>query len=206
MQVALGLKAHSGWSCLVVVGAAGSGYKIVDRRRIELIEPGTSSWAAQPYHAAEHLEPGQARDVVKRGTEAARRVALREMQAAVRRSRELRHDVVACGLLLPEPMPEWSTEQILSVHFRMHKAEGVLFPDALARAADGCGIRLVGVREKRLWEEAEKALATARGKLVATITALGKATGPPWGKDQKVAALAAMIALSGAEDGDRKRR
>jgi len=172
-----------------------AGYHVIDRRRIELVEQGTGSWAAQPYHAADGMDPDKARDIVSRGIEAARRVAVKEMQAAVKRSRELQHDIVACAVLVPEPMPDWSTAEILSVHFRMHKAEGVLFPDALAKAANACGLNLVAVREKRLWEEAEEELAIARSTLMERIAALGKAAGPPWGKDQKTAALAAMIAL-----------
>ena len=196
-RVAFGLKAHSGWSVLVVLGEREAGYEIIDRRRISLLEEDTASWAAQPaYHAAEGLEPNNAADTVKRGIEAARRAAIRELQAAVKRSRERQHDIVACAVLVPEPMPDWSTAQILSVHFRMHKAEGVLFPDALAKAALACGLELVAVREKRLWEEAEKELALTRSALVSTIATLGKAAGPPWGKDQKSAALAAMVALS----------
>jgi len=195
VRVAFGLKAHSGWSALVVLGAGDAHYQVIDRRRIELVEVGTASWARQPYHAAQGLGPDEARDIVKRGIEAARRVAVKEMQAAVKRSRELQHEIVACALVLPEPMADWSTEEILAVHFRMHKAEGVLFPDALARAAAAVGLDLVAVREKRLWEDAEKALATARSTLMTKISALGKAAGPPWGKDQKNAALAAMIAL-----------
>ncbi len=195
VRVAFGLKAHSGWSCLVVLGAEDAGYRVIDRRRIELVEEGTASWAAQPYHAAERSDPKEALDIVRRGIEAARRVAAEEMRAAVQRSRELQHDMVACAVLVPEPMPDWSTDEILSVHFRMHKAEGVLFPDALARAADACGLNLVAVREKRLWEEAEKELVIARSALMDRIAALGKAAGPPWARDQKSAALAAMIAL-----------
>jgi hypothetical protein len=195
LRVAYGLKAHSGWSALVVLGAVGAGYHVVDRRRIELVEENTASWAAQPYHAAKRSDAHEAESIVRRGIEAARRAAVKEMQAAQKRSRELEHDVVACAVLMPEPMPDWSTEAILSVHFRMHKAEGVLFPDALARAAAACGLHLVAVREKLLWERAEKELATARSALMNRIAALGKAAGPPWGKDQKSAALAAMIAL-----------
>jgi hypothetical protein len=33
--------------------------------------------------------------------------------------------------------------------------------------------------------------------LLKRVAALGKSVGPPWGKDQKDAALAAMIALQG---------
>ena len=90
-------------------------------------------------------------------------------------------------------MPDWRTEEILAVHFRMHKAEGVLFPDALVRGAEACGLRLAAVREKLLWERAEKELAIARSALMKKIAGLGQAAGPPWGKDQKIAALAAMI-------------
>jgi hypothetical protein len=93
-------------------------------------------------------------------------------------------------------MPEWSTEEILAVHFRMHKAEGVLFPDALARAAEACGLNLIRVPEKRLWEEAEKSLEVKHETLSETVASLGKVAGPPWGKDQKSAALAAMIAFA----------
>jgi hypothetical protein len=201
IRVALGLKAHSGWACLVVLGAVGAGYHLIDRRRIELVEESTASWAAQPYHAADRFDPDEARNIVKLGIDAARRAAVKEMQAAVTRSRELQHDLVACAVLVPEPMPDWTTEEILAVHFRMHKAEGVLFPDALASGAEACGLHLAAVREKLLWERAEKELAIARNALMKKLAALGKAAGPPWGKDQKNAALAAMIGL-GKPHGD----
>jgi hypothetical protein len=192
MRVAFGMKAHSGWAALVVVGKRRGGLVVVDRRRIELVE---EAWAKQPYHAAEDLKPDAARDLVERGVEAARRIAVREMRAAVKRERE--NEVAACAVLVADPMPDWSTDEILAVHFRMHKAEGVLFRDALVRAAKACGLRLVAVPEKLLTKHAERVLGTPVSALVKTITALGKSVGPPWGKDQKDAALAALVALQG---------
>jgi hypothetical protein len=94
-------------------------------------------------------------------------------------------------------MPDWTVDEILAVHFRMHKAEGVLFRDALARAARACGLRLLGIPEKQLDEHVERALATSVNSLRKTIASLGKSVGPPWGKDQKDASLAAMVALQG---------
>jgi hypothetical protein len=94
-------------------------------------------------------------------------------------------------------MPDWTVDEILAVHFRMHKAEGVLFRDALAGAARSCRLKLLEVPEKQLDEQAERALATSVSSLRKTIASLGKSVGPPWGKDQKDAALAAMIALQG---------
>ena len=197
MKVAFGMKAHSGWAALVVLGTRSGELQVVDRYRMELVEKNEASWAKQPYHAAERLDAGDARDLVRRGLAAARRIAVREMRTAVKRAREAGHEVTVCAVLVVDPMPDWTVDEILAVHFRMHKAEGVLFRDALARAARACDLRLIGIPEKQLDEHAERALATSVNSLRKTIASLGKSVGPPWGKDQKDASLAAMIALQG---------
>ena len=194
VNVAFGLKAHSGWAALVVLGAGDGRLEVVDRRRVELVQEG---WAKQPYHAAEGRSRREAREMVERGLQAARQGAMRELRAAVRRAQEGGHGVTACAVLMGQPMPAWSVEEILAVHFRMHKAEGVLFRDVLARAATECGLRTVEIPEKQLPDYAERALATPSSTLLKKVLALGKSVGPPWGKDQKDAALAAMIALRG---------
>lgn len=194
MKVAFGMKAHSGWAALVVVGKCDNSLLIVDRRRIELVE---DEWAKQPYHAAEDLKPHAARDVVKRGVEAAHRIAVREIRAAVKREEERENKIAGCAVLVADPMPDWSTDEILAVHFRMHKAEGVLFRSALVRAAEACGLRLVAIPEKLLTKHAATVLRTPPSDLVKNVTALGKSVGPPWGRDQKDAALAALVALQG---------
>ena len=197
MNVAFGMKAHSGWAALVAVGARGGELQVVDRCRMELVEKHDASWAKQPYHAAQRLSAGEARDLVRRGLAAAHRMAIREMRAAVQRAGEAGHDVAACAVLVVDPMPDWTVAEILAVHFRMHKAEGVLFRDALARAADACGLRFVGIAERQLDAQAERALASSLSDVRRTLASLGKAVVPPWGKDQKDASLAAMIALQG---------
>jgi len=192
MNVVFGLKAHSGWAALVVLGRQKEDFVVVDRRRLELVE---NEWARQPYHAAEGLKSEMARDLVERGIAAAHKIAVREMRAALKREVDRKNDVGACAVLVGSPMPDWSVDEILAVHFRMHKAEGVLFRDALVHAAKECKVKAVEIPEKELLNHAEHELQTPAGKLTAQITALGKAVGPPWGKDQKEAALAALIAL-----------
>src|SRR5215467_398943 len=105
MNVAFGMKAHSGWAALVVVGERDGGLVVADRRRIELVE---DEWAKQPYHAAEDLNPDAARDVVKRGVEVARRIAILEMRAAVKRELKRENEVTSCAVLVGAPMPDWS--------------------------------------------------------------------------------------------------
>jgi len=193
-DAAFGFKAHSGWAALVVLGRRNGSLQVLERSRLELVE---ENWAKQPYHAAEGLETAEASKLVKRGIDAARRIALRELRNAVKRTREHGFEVSACGLLVGSPMPDWSVAEILAVHFRMHKAEGVLFRDVLAKAAEACELRLAAIPEKTLPEYAETALGTGASTLSLQVAALGKTVGAPWSKDQKDAALAAMIALKG---------
>ncbi|HEY2963538.1 MAG TPA: hypothetical protein VGJ37_14040 [Pyrinomonadaceae bacterium] len=192
MEVVFGLKAHSGWAALVVLGKSGSNYSVVDRCRLELVE---EEWAKQPYHAAEELPPKEARDLVKRGIQAAQQIARHELRGALKRERDRGNEVVACAVLTGTPMPAWSIDQIIAVHFRMHQAEGVLFREALSEAAKACGLKLVTLPEKTLLQQAENLLRTPTNDLTKTIAALGKSAGPPWAKDQKDATLAALVAL-----------
>ena len=53
MKVSFGLKPHSGWAALVVLGTDAGNLQVLDRRRIELVEDDGTEWAKQPYHAAE---------------------------------------------------------------------------------------------------------------------------------------------------------
>ncbi|HLA10602.1 MAG TPA: hypothetical protein VJ023_08395 [Pyrinomonadaceae bacterium] len=197
MEVAFGIKAHSGWAAQVVLGIRSDELQVVDRYRVELVEKDDASWAKQPYHAAESLNASDARDLVKRSIAKARRIAVREMRAAIRRACGEGHEIAVCALLVVDTMPDWTIDEILAVHFRMHKAEGLLFREALDYAARACGLRFLGIPEKELEVYAERALTTSVTSLRRTIALLGKSVGPPWGKDQKDASLAAVIALKG---------
>ena len=192
MRVAFGLKAHSGWAALVVLGDDGHELTVVDRRRIELVE---EQWAKQPYHAAAELERSDAHSLVKRGVDAAYRIALAEMKAAVERERKRKNDVAGCSVVVGSPMPGWSTDEIFAVHFRMHKAEGALFQNALLRAAEKCKLNTLPVLDKELMAQASSQLGMRADLLVKKIAALGKPIGAPWGRDQKDAALVALMAL-----------
>ena len=193
MKVAFGLKAHSGWAALIVLGSEDGEIVVVDRRRIELVE---EEWQKQPYHPAEELESNEARRVEGRGVKSAYKISRKEISAAVKRAERVGHRVVGCGVLMGESMPDWTVAQILAVHFRMHKAEGVLFREALATGAEENKLKVIRVPEKELYEFAARLLGHSALTLHAQVAALGKAIGPPWGRDQKDSAVAALIALN----------
>lgn len=200
MKVALGLKAHSGWAALVSVGRERGTLVVSTRRRIELVD---EAWAKQPYHAAEALEPEPARLLVARGIAMTRRLAVEEIRAALDEEQRKQNAVGACAVLVGTPMPPWTVDEILAVHVRMHKAEGVLFRDVLVYAATECALTLITIPEKQLYALAQKALVVPAARLSTQIVALGATVGAPWGKDQKDAALAALIALEGKAQGAR---
>ncbi|HYV20955.1 MAG TPA: hypothetical protein VFC25_18215 [Verrucomicrobiae bacterium] len=199
-KVVLGLKAHSGWAALVALGFRrpgareldGAGAQVVERRRLDLFEKG-SEWVKAPYHAAESLKPEEARRMVDRGVAAAHRNAARALRETVSRLRAAGHDPVACAILVGTSMPSWTTDEILAVHFRMHKAEGVLWRDALASGAKDAGLAVVPVPEKELQEIAPDVLHESWSAVTARVDAFRKAVGAPWGKDQKDAAIAALV-------------
>ena len=197
MKVAFGLKAHSGWAALVVIGENNGGFVVVDRQRITLAE---EDWARQPYHAAENLPRESARDLVKRGIADANRMALLSLKTALKQEHQRNHEVKGCGVLVNDPMPQWTTDEILAVHFRMHKAEGVMFRSALVDAARKCKLRLFAIHEKSLKINAAEVLGVKSEAIDLTLRALGEGIGPPWTKDQKDAALAAMVALKSASE------
>ena len=192
MKVAFGLKAHSGWASLILLGVDNDHFEVIDRRRLELVE---EEWAKQPYHAAEELEAKEARQVVKRGISAAHLHAKRTIRDSVKRAEKQGHRIVGCAVLMGESMPDWTVEQILAVHFRMHKAEGVLFREALAAAARYAKLEVIEVPDKTLDQFAGQSLGISSSKLAERVSSLGKSIGAPWSKDQKDATVAAMIAL-----------
>jgi hypothetical protein len=93
-------------------------------------------------------------------------------------------------------MLRWSTDEILAVHVRMHQAEGELFREVLVAGARSCGLIVTLLREKSALDDAAAMLSVTRIDLEARVAALGKTVGPPWGKDQKEAATAAIVALN----------
>ncbi len=192
MQIGMGLKAHSGWAVLVAVGETGGEIQVVDRRRIELVDPAEASWAKQPYHAGERLSMDKTKGVVQKGIAAANREARQQIKAISRWATKQGHQIAGCGILVGSTMPNWTIDEIFAVHVRMHKAEGVLFPQALAAAARALGLRTLEIPEKDLTAIALERLSRTE---LENLEELRREIGPPWGKDQKSAAMAALIAV-----------
>src|SRR3989454_9996637 len=197
MRVAFGLKARTGRAALVAGAGGGHEPQLVERSQIQLLPDG----AFAPYHAAEGLAPEDARESVRQSIAAAHRLAASGIREAARRVAEAGHDLCGCAVLGGTGMPDWSTDGILAVHGRMHKAEGELFRDVLVAGARACGLGLTTLPAKSAPGDATNKLGLTRARLDAHLATLGRSAGPPWGKDQKEAAAAALVALKRAKRG-----
>jgi hypothetical protein len=184
---AIGFRAHSGWAAAVALANAPGGPMVVMRRRIEMRERGASG-PSQPYHAAVGLEIGEAEQLVAECARRAAAVAASGLLLMVQELWQLGHRVVGCGLLLGSGRPLPPLEKILGAHPLLHTAEGVLFREALREASAKCGLPVTAVPERLLAEELKRKAAD-----------LGKAIGPPWRQDEKLAAAAAWLALGGRQ-------
>ena len=188
-KVALGFKPRTGRAVLVVLSAEA----VIDRAEVALLPRGEMA----PYHAAEGKSPADAHKHVVDAVARAKKLARKAVEDAAKRCTDAGHDVKGAGVLVGTGMPEWTTEQILAVHVRMHKAEGEMFRDILVEAARLCGFDPVTLPDKSAIDAAAKSLRITRAKMDARLGALGKAAGPPWGQYQREAAAAALAALEG---------
>jgi hypothetical protein len=193
-RVALGFKARTGKAILVMLAAGERGPEVFERAEVALLPQGEFA----PYHAAEELEPEAARKHVARSIATAQGLATNAIRSAAQRCADAQHQVCGCGLLVGAGRPNWTTDEILAVHFRMHKAEGELFRDVLVEGARACGIELTTLPQKSAIDAAAKKLRMTRARLDAELAVLGKSAGPPWGAHQKEAAAAALVVLKQA--------
>ncbi len=196
-HAALGFRAHSGWAALVVVAGPPRSPAVIDRRRIQLVDPGIPG-SKQPYHAAQNLDLKKAEEVVRRSTKQARRLARRALRAVMDDLREKGHDLVGCGILLGSGRPATTLAATLASHALIHTAEGELFRGALTHASEHHDLPVTGVRERELYARAAAELRVPADKLRNRVSEMGRAIGPPWTQDEKHATLVGWLALTAA--------
>jgi hypothetical protein len=181
VRAALGLSIHTGWAAAVVAAGDLDAPQIVLREELELLgDP-----QRFVYHRAAEGPPTDAeRSIAAAAREAARR-ARDALEALQTKAADAGARLVCCSLvakLTPMPGP---LSAVLAAHPKLHTAEACLYRDTLAQAARALALKVEIVPPDR-------ALASATAQ---QLKRAGAAAGRPWGKDQKLAALAAWMTL-----------
>ena len=198
--VTVGLRAHTGWAVAVSLAGPPDGPVVVDRRRLDLTDP---ELPRQAFHVAADLDRAAAADLVERAAASAEVIAERALRQLVAELRAGGHRVAGTGVALGRGRPPGTLDRILASHPAMHAAEGELYREVLVRAGESCALPVTGVPERDLPGHAAAGLGIPVSELRLRLVELGRACGPPWGQDQRSAALAAWLALLAAGDHDR---
>jgi len=193
-QVAVGFRAHTGWAAAVTLAGPPRSPSVIDRRRLELRDP---AMPLQVYHAARPLGAGEAGDLIRRASEATGAMAERSLRALIGELERAGHEVFGAGLVLGGSWPPAMTTEAKLSHAGAHAAEGQVHREALIRASEACGLTVTGVAERALYARGAKTFGIAEVELRERVVELGRELGPPWGQDQKAAALVAWLALAG---------
>ncbi len=197
---AMGLRVHSGWAALVVMGGTVREPSVIERRRIVIADAAIAG-SKQPFHAAEAMDLKKAEAHIDRCKASTWKIAREALRTTIEEMRAQGHEVSLCGLLLASGRPVGTLAEALSSHSMLHTAEGQFYRDALREASEHLRVPVIGVREKELFAQAAKTLRVAEDQLRRRIGEMGKAIGPPWSQDEKFAALVAWMVLKAGNKG-----
>ena len=204
-QAAVGFRVHSGWSAAVAVSLEKGAPVVLARQRIHLVETFTYEFR-QPYHTAEKMLGGQAREFISQMQLEARRLAYRAIRELLSRTREQGVKLTRCGLLLASGRALPELDKILASHALIHTADGELFREGILHAIARCGLEDFRVKEKELLDRAGRMLRIKPNALMRRVTELGRSVGSPWSQDEKFATLAAWLALATPSNNNSKKR
>jgi hypothetical protein len=188
------MRVHSGWAALVVMGGTSRAPRVLARRRIVIFDaaiPGLK----QPFHAAEGMELKKAEAHIARCKSSTRKMSREAFGVVVKELRVQGHDVMGCGLLLASGRPVGTLAEALGSHAMLHTAEGQFYREALREASEHFAVPVMGVREKELFVRATETLRLSERDIRRRVGEMGKAIGPPWSQDEKLAAVVAWMVL-----------
>lgn len=135
---------------------------------------------SQPYHDAVGLAPPEAERLIAAAEEGAALRATADLEAVVGQLAQKGLVVTAAGVMARHYRLPPTIDAILRSHTSCHAAEGRMTVDALLEACQRVGLPVVAVPELVIDPRVEP---------------VGKLLGPPWRKEQKLAATAALHAL-----------
>jgi hypothetical protein len=181
----VGVSDHAGWAVLMTVGR---GAKLLDRRRVTLLDDGLP---ALPYHhEAQVLSDADAIELVNRVRASAERHARTVLDA-------LAFPIAAVALRRCPELPPTIPERIANYRAQC-VADSVMYRTAIADAARARDWAVAWYDPKRVFADAARAL--RRPSIEALLRDTGKALGPPWQKDHRLAMAAAIAGMVGAHD------
>ena len=178
----VGIADHFGWAVAVT---ATADHAVVDRRRIELVEPDVTP---APIHYESH-----------RLDEAATAVLVAEVRASVVRATSVALDEIAAALADPIrsiSLRTWPLDFPADIAVQRRapyeaRADAVMYRQVLSELARARGLPVHRYDAKRVEAHAADLLGE---RADAVLHGPRKVLGPPWAKDHRVALAATVVA------------
>jgi hypothetical protein len=196
---AIGFSPHSGWAAMVVLRGSAAAPELLARSHVLLIDEHDPE-SKQPYHAVEFLCVEEATGRLDGYMAVATRLAHDAIRAQSERLKERGIVIKSVGIVDSSSRKQVSLPSILASHALIHAADGDHFRNALFVAAEHCRLPVCRIPARTLEAHAGKCLRRPVNQILATVSQLGLGKGPPWGADQKKAALLAWTLLGDRAD------
>ena len=189
---ALGLRVKSGWAAAVLLTGTARSPRLCDVRRIELSDPQHPE-TRQPYHAAMGKLERDARKINQR-VDVVRGIAQQSIATLLVGYRRQNLRVRRAALVVGSQI---DPDSIANPHIRAHAFEGRLFRSVLEECLRAHRIRANILIERHAYAHAVEELKQTNQNVRRKIQDFGRETETPWRAEQKLAAVAAWLALSG---------
>jgi hypothetical protein len=194
-EYAIGVEDHYAWANLVSVSVTGTHETLLDRRRVELLDP---SLPASPSH----------RDTLRMPAADAEQLVKDVRASANARAESALSSVIATlapaacrGIAIRVPPLPQLPRSVAEAHADarvLNRADGMIYHQALTDAAARLAITVSHFNKATVLGLSAQSRGITTHELEARLKALGATLGPPWQKGHIVACAGAILALEAA--------
>jgi hypothetical protein len=195
IPAALGFRVKSGWAMAVLLAGASSPPKLVRCQAILLSDPKIPQ-SKQPYHAALDRPGKEGKALAEKLCCIVTSIAKQSVQQLLEQAVPDGYGVVGAGLVVGSLV---DPATLHNEHIRAHGLEGQLFRTALEAALREQRLPSRVLLEKNAYTTASPALRKSAPETKKIIAGLGESHEGSWRSEEKLAALAAWIALNASK-------
>jgi hypothetical protein len=193
VPAALGFRVKSGWAMAALLVGPMDEPRLVTCKAVLLSDPNIPQ-SKQPYHAALELPENEERMATRKLTSVVRAAAAKSVKDLLKEAAALQYEVRGAALVVGSVV---DPATLHNEHIRAHGLEGKLFRTALEDALRRQGISCLLLVEKTAYSSAAPLLRKTERQAKAGVAKLGESHEGSWRSEEKLAALAAWVALHG---------
>jgi hypothetical protein len=187
---ALGFRVKSGWAAAVLLTGSAHSPQLCDVKRIDVSDPRFPE-TRQPYHAAMGKLETDARKINRR-VDVVRRIAEKSITKLLAGYRQQNFTIKRAALVVGSQIDPHS---VTNPHIRAHALEGQLFRSVLQESLHAHRILSDILIERDAYARAAVQLKQSNENVRRVIQKFRRDTEASWRAEQKLAAVAAWVAL-----------